>query len=103
MTVRNQKMHPEFAFELIIVRDDLLELLASLHSTHVGLTLSKLILDEGAPDIGLAKIAGRKRKTNLASVADRPRSALDRTWLAFDATESRPHGCANSPHLERRW
>src|SRR3989440_408427 len=46
MTVRNQKMHPEFAFELIIVRDDLLERLASLHSTHVGLTLSKLILDE---------------------------------------------------------
>src|SRR6266480_7862378 len=42
MTVRNQKMHPEFAFELIIVRDDLLERLASLHSTHVGLTLSKL-------------------------------------------------------------
>jgi transcription elongation factor GreA len=46
MTVRNQKMHPEFAFELIIARDELLARDPSLHSTHVGLTLPKLILEE---------------------------------------------------------
>jgi transcription elongation GreA/GreB family factor len=46
MTVRDQRIHPEFAFELIIARDDLLARDASLHSTHVGLTLSKLILEE---------------------------------------------------------
>src|SRR6266581_6517854 len=43
---RNQKMHPELAFELIMARDDLLGRVPSLHTTHVGLTLSKLILDE---------------------------------------------------------
>jgi transcription elongation GreA/GreB family factor len=43
---RNQKLHPELAFELIIARDDLLARVQSLHTTHVGLTLSKLILDE---------------------------------------------------------
>jgi transcription elongation factor GreA-like protein len=37
MTVRNQKMHPEFAFELVIARDDLLACNPSLHSTHVGI------------------------------------------------------------------
>src|SRR5947208_726592 len=46
MTARNQKMHPEFAFELIIARDDLLGRVPSLHATHIGLTLSKLILEE---------------------------------------------------------
>jgi transcription elongation GreA/GreB family factor len=43
---RNQKMHPELAFELILGRDDLLARVPSLHTTHVGLTLSKLIVDE---------------------------------------------------------
>ncbi len=43
---RNQKLHPELAFELIIARDDLLTHLRSLHTTHIGLTLAKLILDE---------------------------------------------------------
>jgi transcription elongation GreA/GreB family factor len=43
---RNQKLHPELAFELIIARDDLLARVPSLHTTHIGLTLSKLILDE---------------------------------------------------------
>src|SRR5436189_2401514 len=44
--VRNQKMHPELAFEFIIARDDLVGHLPSLHTTHIGLTLSKLILEE---------------------------------------------------------
>src|SRR5216110_821512 len=43
---RNKKLHPELAFELIIARDDLLTHLRSLHTTHIGLTLAKLILDE---------------------------------------------------------
>jgi len=46
VAARNQKMHPELAFELIIARDDLLERVPLLHTTHIGLTLSKLILDE---------------------------------------------------------
>jgi transcription elongation GreA/GreB family factor len=44
--VRNQKLHPELAFQLIIARDDLLTRVSSLHTTHVGLTLSKVIVDE---------------------------------------------------------
>src|SRR5438046_8687079 len=46
MTSRNQKMHPDLAFELIIARDDLLERLPQLHTTHIGLIFSKLILEE---------------------------------------------------------
>jgi transcription elongation factor GreA len=46
MAVRNQKMHPELAFELIIARDDFLERVPQLHTTHIGLALSKLILQE---------------------------------------------------------
>jgi len=44
--VRNQKLHPELAFQLIIGRDDLLARVPSLHTTHVGLTLSKMIVEE---------------------------------------------------------
>ena len=43
---RNQKLHPELAFELIIARDDLLARVPSLHTTHVGLTFSKLLSEE---------------------------------------------------------
>src|SRR6266536_2817070 len=46
MAVRTQKMHPGLAFELIIARDDLLERVPQLHTTHIGLALSKLILEE---------------------------------------------------------
>jgi transcription elongation factor GreA len=46
VAVRNQKMHPEVAFELIIARDDLLGCFPFLHTTHIGLTLSKLIVEE---------------------------------------------------------
>jgi transcription elongation GreA/GreB family factor len=44
--VRNQKLHPELAFELIIARDELFARLPTLHTTHIGLTLTKMILDE---------------------------------------------------------
>src|SRR5205809_4378441 len=43
---RNQRLHPELAFELIIARDDLLARVQSLHTTHIGLTLAKMILYE---------------------------------------------------------
>jgi transcription elongation GreA/GreB family factor len=43
---RNQKLHPELAFELIIARDDLIARVPSLHTTHIGLTLPKLIVEE---------------------------------------------------------
>jgi transcription elongation GreA/GreB family factor len=46
MATRNQKIHPELAFGLVIARDDLLERVPQLSTTHIGLTLSKLILDE---------------------------------------------------------
>ena len=46
MAARNQKMHPELAFELLIARDELLERVPQLHTTHIGLILPKLILDE---------------------------------------------------------
>jgi transcription elongation GreA/GreB family factor len=44
--VRNQKLHPELAFELILARDDLLARVSSLRTTHIGLTLSNLIVEE---------------------------------------------------------
>jgi transcription elongation factor GreA len=77
MTVRNQKMHPEFAFELIIARDDLLARDPSLHSTHVGLTLSKLILEEEKRLISiLPKLPAAKEKKILQALP----SALGPPW-----------------------
>src|SRR6266581_384654 len=39
IAARNQKLHPEIAFELVMARDDLLERVPQLHTTHIGLTL----------------------------------------------------------------
>jgi transcription elongation GreA/GreB family factor len=77
MTVRHQKMHPEFAFELVIARDDLLARLPSLHSTHVGLTLSKLILEEEERLISiLPKLPAAREKKILQALP----SALGPRW-----------------------
>jgi transcription elongation GreA/GreB family factor len=77
MTVRNQKMHPELAFELVMARDDLLGRLASLHSTHIGLTLSKLILEEEERLISiLPKLPATKEKRILQALP----SALGSRW-----------------------
>jgi transcription elongation factor GreA len=77
MTVRNQKMHPEFVFELIIARDDLLERVPSLHTTHIGLTLSKLILEEDERLISvLAKLPAAKEKRILQALP----TALGPRW-----------------------
>jgi transcription elongation factor GreA len=77
MTVRNQRMHPEFAFELVIARDDLLAPNPSLHSTHVGLTLSKLILEEEHRLLSiLPKLPAAKEKKILQALP----SALGPSW-----------------------
>jgi len=69
MAVRNQKIHPELAFELIMARDDLLGRVPSLHTTHVGLTLSKLILDEEKRLISiLPKLSAAKEKRVLEAL-----------------------------------
>jgi transcription elongation GreA/GreB family factor len=77
MTVRDQRIHPEFAFELIIARDDLLARNPLLHSTHVGLTLSKLILEEENRLISiLPKLPAAKEKKILQALP----SALGPAW-----------------------
>ena len=77
MTVRNQKMHPEFAFELVIARDDLLGRMPSLHSTHVGLTISKLVLEEERRLVSiLPKLPAAKEKRILQGLP----SALGSQW-----------------------
>jgi transcription elongation GreA/GreB family factor len=77
MTVRDQRIHPEFAFELIIARDDLLARDPSLHSTHVGLTLSKLILEEeNRLILILPKMPAAKEKKILQALP----SALGLSW-----------------------
>jgi transcription elongation GreA/GreB family factor len=77
MTARNQKLHPELAFELIMARDDLLERVPQLHTTHIGLTLSKVILDEEKRLASiLPKLSAAKEKKVLQALP----SALDERW-----------------------
>jgi transcription elongation GreA/GreB family factor len=77
MAARNQKMHPELAFELIIARDDLLERVPQLHTTHLGLTLSKLILEEEKRLMSLLpKLSAAKEKRVLQGLP----SALGPRW-----------------------
>jgi transcription elongation GreA/GreB family factor len=68
---RNQKLHPELAFELIIARDDLLARVPSLHITHIGLTLSKLIVeDEKRLTSILPNLPAAKEKRVLQALPD---------------------------------
>ena len=46
VATRNQKLHPELAFELILGRDEILENFLELKTTHIGLTVAKLIVEE---------------------------------------------------------
>ena len=78
MAVRNQKLHPELAFELIFARDDLLERLPQLHTTHIGLSLSKLILDEEKRLASiLPKLSAAKEKKVLQALP----FALGDRWM----------------------
>src|SRR6185369_11146045 len=69
VAARNQKIHPELAFELIIARDDLLAHVPQLHTTHIGFTLSKLILDEEKRLVSiLSKLPAAKEKKILQAL-----------------------------------
>jgi transcription elongation GreA/GreB family factor len=75
---RNQKMHPELAFEFILARDDLLARVPSLHPTHVGLTLSKLIVEEEKRLTSiLPNLSAAKEKRVLQAMP----SALGSGWI----------------------
>ncbi len=77
MAARNQRMHPELAFELIIARDDLLGHVPLLRTTHIGLTLSKLILEEEKRLLLiLPKLPAAKEKRVLQTLP----SALGPPW-----------------------
>jgi transcription elongation factor GreA len=77
LAARNQKMHPELAFELVIARDDLLARVPRLHTTHIGLTLSKLILEEEKRLISiLPKLSAIKEKKILQALP----AALGPRW-----------------------
>ena len=74
---RNQKIHPELTFELIMGRDDLLARVPRVHTTHIGLTLSKLILEEEHRLISiLPKLPAAKEKRILQALP----SALGPNW-----------------------
>ena len=74
---RNQKLHPELAFEWILGRDDLLERVPQLRTTHVGLTLAKLISDDESRLISiLPKLPAAKEKRVLQALP----AALGERW-----------------------
>jgi transcription elongation GreA/GreB family factor len=74
---RNQKLHPELAFEFTIARDDLLARVPGLHTTHIGLTLSKLLLDEEKRLTSiLPKLSATKEKRVLQALPE----AIGERW-----------------------
>jgi transcription elongation GreA/GreB family factor len=76
--MRNQKLHPEISFELIIGRDELIERLPQLRSTIVGFTLAKLIVDEeGRLASILPKVGAAKEKKVLQALP----AALGERWM----------------------
>jgi transcription elongation GreA/GreB family factor len=75
--MRNQKLHPEISFDLIISRDELLECVPQLRSTIVGFTLAKLIVDEEARLASiLPKLPAAKEKKILQTLP----AALGERW-----------------------
>ena len=79
VATRNQKLHPELAFELVLVRDDLLEHFPQLKTTHIGLTLEKLIADEEKRLMSiLPKVPAAKEKRILQALP----TALGERWSA---------------------
>src|SRR5256714_13086007 len=79
VATRNQKLHPELAFELVLVRDDLLEHFPQLKTTHIGLTLPKLIAEEEKRLVLiLPKLPAAKEKRVLQALP----SALGERWSA---------------------
>ncbi len=101
VATRNQKLHPELAFELLLGRDDLLESFPQLKTTHVGLTLEKLIVDEERRLVLiLPKLPAAKEKRILQTLP----AALGERWSAralqlMQATHGRM--VAQIPHVFR--
>jgi transcription elongation factor GreA len=76
---RNQKLHPELAFELVLGRDDLLERVPELKTTNHSIRLAKLILDEEPRLISiLPKLPASKEKRVLQTLP----AALGERWTA---------------------
>ena len=98
---RNQKLHPELAFELVLGRDDLLESFPQLKTTHIGLTLGQLIADEERRlTLILPKLPAAKEKRILQALP----AALGDRWRAralqlMQATHGRM--VAQIPHVFR--
>src|SRR5713101_7619182 len=98
---RNQKLHPELAFELVLGRDDLLGSFPQLKTTHIGLTLGKLIADEERRlTLILPKLPAAKEKRILQALP----AALGDRWSAralqlMQATHGRM--VAQIPHVFR--
>src|SRR5690349_16208366 len=101
VATRNQKLHPELTFELVMLRDDLLERFHQLRTTHIGLTLAKLIVDEEKRLIVLLpKLSAAKEKRILQGLP----AALGERWSAralqlMQATHGRM--VAQIPHVFR--
>src|SRR5438270_4374418 len=101
VAVRNQKLHPELTFELVLGRDDLLESFPQLKTTHIGLTLGKLIADEERRlTLILPKLPAAKEKRILQALP----AALGDRWSAralqlMQATHGRM--VAQIPHVFR--
>ena len=98
---RNQKLHPELSFELVLARDDLFQRVPQLKTTHIGLTLEKLIADEEQRLTSiLPKLPAAKEKRILQSLP----AALGERWSAralqlMQATHGRM--VAQIPHVFR--
>jgi transcription elongation GreA/GreB family factor len=79
VAARNQKLHPELTFELVVSRDDLLESFPQLKTTHIGLTIEKLIADEERRLVLiLPKLPAAKEKRVLQALP----AALGERWSA---------------------
>jgi len=101
VATRNQKLHPELAVEFVLGRDDLLEKFPQLKTTHIGLTLVKLIQDEEKRLMSiLPKLSAAKEKRVLQTLP----AALGDRWSAralqlMQATHGRM--VAQIPHVFR--
>lgn len=101
VATRNQRLHPELTFELVMQRDDLLGRFHDLKTTHIGLTIAKLIVDEEKRLVTiLPKLSAAKEKRVLQTLP----AALGERWSAralqlMQATHGRM--VAQIPHVFR--
>jgi transcription elongation GreA/GreB family factor len=101
VATRNQRLHPELAFELVLGRDDLMERIPQLKTTHIGLTLAKLIVEEEKRLMSiLPKLSAAKEKRILQALP----VALGQRWSGralqlMQATHGRM--VAQIPHVFR--